>query len=143
MISHRRWLPAAVALALLAACSSAPTDGMSKDELVDAYVQAMQDGDRVRLVELNNPRLDRHEEIDTKLAAIGDREWSGTRVTWLENPITGQFDVARIEATDSRGKPVTDQVSISDVDGSWVVNLGERTPRPDDPPTASIDRSHP
>lgn len=128
-------------LALLTGCSSAPTDGMTKEEVVDAYVVAMQDGDRVRLAELNNPRLDRLDEIDTKIAAIGGRDWLGTRIAWLEHPVTGQFDTARITATDRDGRPIADQVSMTtDDDGNWTVNLGERTPRPGDPEPASTNR---
>ncbi|MEU4425498.1 hypothetical protein AB0F81_33160 [Actinoplanes sp. NPDC024001] len=143
MITHRRWLPVVAVLALLGGCTSSPTDGMTKEEVVDAYVQAIQDGDRVRLVELNDPRLDRHAPIDVRIAAVGDREWSGSRITWVEHPVTGQFDSARITATGPDGEPISDQVHVTlGDDGSWYLSLGERTPQPGDPEPASTVRSH-
>ncbi|GGN84199.1 hypothetical protein GCM10010112_63310 [Actinoplanes lobatus] len=136
----RSVLVASVVLPWAVACTSSPTEGLSGDEVVAAYVDAIQQGDRSRLLELNNPAFDQVSEIDQKIAAIGDREWINPRTTWLTNPITGAIDVARISATDTHGTKIVDQIAISSIDGSWYVNLGTRTPQPGDPIPASTTR---
>src|SRR4051794_38186553 len=65
----RSILAATVVLPSAAACTSSPADGQSRRDVVAAYVDAIQQGDKSRLVELNNPALDQVGEIDAKIAA--------------------------------------------------------------------------
>lgn len=136
MISAR-WpavLAAVLALLLVTGCESdAPTAGMSRNDVVGAYIDALQKGDKARLVELNNPGLDRTEGIDRKIATIGNRRWINVRISWAANPVTGQRAAAEISATDEAGRQITDSVTVSSVDGYWYVDLGERSPHPEDP----------
>ncbi|MEV8504466.1 hypothetical protein AB0368_06490 [Actinoplanes sp. NPDC051475] len=136
----RSILVASVVLPLAVACTSSPTEGLSREKVVAAYVDAIQQGDKSRLLELNNPALDQVDEIDEKIAAIGDREWIDPQTTWLTNPITGAIDVARISATDTHGTRIADQIALTSIDGSWYVNLGTHTPQPGDPVPASTAR---
>ena len=136
----RSILVAALVLPWVAACTSSPTEGMSREDVVAAYPDAIQHGDRSRLLELNPPALDQVGEIREKLAAIGHRECINPQITWLASPITGAVDVAQIAATDSSGNGIADQVALTPIDGSWYVSLGTRTPDPGDPPPASTTR---
>ncbi|GLW36052.1 hypothetical protein [Actinoplanes regularis] len=136
----RSILATSVVLPLAVACTSSATEGLSKKEVVAAYVDAVEQGDKSRLLKLNNPAFDQLGEIDEKLAAIGGREWINPQTTWLTNPVTGATDVAQISATDTHGTRIADQVALSFIDGSWYINLGTRTLQPGDPIPASTAR---
>ncbi len=123
-------------------CDSPASEGMSKDEIVAEYVAAVQSGDRSRLVELHNPRLDDTSEIDSKIGALGNRQWSGVRVEWLPTDFP-KAPVARISATGPAGQSISDTIALSTEDDVWYLDLGTRTPRPGDPVPAGTDRPSP
>jgi hypothetical protein len=136
-IRRLRWpavLAAVFTVIFVAGCESdAPTAGMNRDEVVDAYIQALQKGDKGHLVKLNNPGLDRTEGIDRKIATIGNRRWMNVQITWFDNPVTGERTAAKINATDEQGRQIRDAVTVSSVDGFWYVDLGGSSPHPEDP----------
>ncbi|GAA2497840.1 hypothetical protein [Winogradskya humida] len=113
-------------------CQSSPTKGMSRDDIVAEYVSALQAGNRERLVELHNPRLDDTSDIDVKIAEAGGVPWSNVRVEWYAEAFPSG-PVARITALTPGGRKIDTNIGLSQIDGLWYLALGTRTPHPGDP----------
>ncbi|WP_412735982.1 hypothetical protein [Krasilnikovia sp. MM14-A1259] len=106
--------------------SSSPIE-VAKMKALEDYMNAMQKGDRKRLMELSNPRLDARPVIDEKVKSIGNRPWLNVKTTWRET-VAATVPSADITATDASGNKIADQVGL-DFDGEkWEISMGDPQP---------------
>jgi hypothetical protein len=131
VISARIALSLLVLAVTATGCDRSPTRGLTKEQVVSKYIDAMQRGDREEIVKLNNPQMDQLQDIDKRLAAIGNRQWRNVKIEW-HVAVDPNFPVATITATSDNGSPIKDMVGLATVDGLWYLDLGARTPRPGD-----------
>lgn len=94
---------------------------------LEDYMNAIQKGDRDRLMELSDPLLDARPEIDEKLKSIGNRQWFNVKITWLET-IAATTPAVDITATDASGNKIEDYVILNFDGESWSITMGNLRP---------------
>ena len=127
----KSWLAAAVvAVALVAGCApSTQTRGSeSKEDLVEAYLTALQAGDSNAMLLLVSPRVEARAEVSDAIRKDGSRPLKDVTVSYLDE-FGGVYIVATVNGTNAGdGSTLQLTIPMGRDNGRYYLGLGQAPP---------------
>ena len=130
-VGAKSWLAAAVVtVALVAGCAqSTQTRGSeSKEDLVEAYLTALQAGDSNAMLSLVGPRVEAQAEVADAIRKNGSRPLKDVTVSYLDE-FGGAYVVATVNGTNAGdGSRLQVTIPIGHDNGRYYLALGQAAP---------------